>query len=141
MTRISFLSNAQDRLQSAAAWIAQAHRERRQVLVFAPATDVAERLDRLLWTHPATGFIPHCGASDALASETPVLIAGSLDQLPQDKCLLNLSNEIPPGFSRFEEVTEIVSIHDEDRLPARDRFRFYRERGYALENRDISEGF
>lgn len=140
MTRISFLTNAQDRLQSAAAWIARAHHERRRVLVFAPAPDVAERIDRMLWTQGATGFIPHCPANAPLADETPILIAGDLDRLPQDKCLLNLSNEVPPGFSRFEEVVEIVSIHDEDRLPARDRFRFYRERGYALENRDVSEG-
>ena len=139
MTRISFLSNAQDRLQSAAAWVAQAYREQRQVLIFAPAPDVAERIDRMLWTQPATGFIPHCAAAASLSAETPILIAGTLDDLPQDKCLLNLSNEIPPGFSRFEEIVEIVSVHDEDRLPARDRFRFYRERGYALDNRDISE--
>lgn len=140
MTRIRFFTNAQDRLQSAAAWIARAYRERRQVLIFAPAPDVAEQIDRMLWTQPATGFIPHCVASASLAAETPVLIAGTLDDLPQDKCVLNLSNEVPPGFSRFEEVVEIVSVRDEDRLPARDRFRFYRERGYALENRDISEG-
>ncbi|CAG1000201.1 DNA polymerase III subunit chi [Rhodocyclaceae bacterium] len=140
MTRIRFFTNAQDRLQSAAAWIAQAYRERRQVLIFAPAPDVAEQIDRMLWTQPATGFIPHCAASASSAAETPVLIAGALDDLPQDKCLLNLSNEVPPGFSRFEEVVEIVSVRDEDRLPARDRFRFYRERGYALESRDISEG-
>lgn len=141
MTRISFLSNAPDRLQSAAAWIGQAYREGRQVMVFAPAPDIANRLDHLLWAQPATGFVPHCTPNNPLAAETPILIAGDLDHLPQDKCLLNLSNEVPPGFSRFEEVVEIVSVLDEDRLPARDRFRFYRERGYALENRDVSEGF
>jgi DNA polymerase-3 subunit chi len=47
---------------------------------------------------------------------------------------VNLSNEIPPGFSRFQQLIEIISIDDEDRLPGRERFRFYRERGYPLEN-------
>jgi DNA polymerase IIIc chi subunit len=51
-----------------------------------------------------------------------------------DDCLLNLSDEIPPGFSRFRQLIEIVSVDDADRLPGRERFRFYRERGYPLEN-------
>ncbi|HEX8964118.1 MAG TPA: DNA polymerase III subunit chi [Rhodocyclaceae bacterium] len=133
MTRIHFYSNAEDRLQAAAAWLAGAWRKQ-PVLVFAPDPGVAERFDRLLWTQPATGFLPHCRADSALAAQTPVLIAGSLDTLPQDRCLLNLSHEVPPGFSRFEELVEFVSTDDDDRLPARERFRFYRERGYAVEN-------
>ena len=32
------------------------------------------------------------------------------------------------------------SVEDEDRLPGRERFRFYRERGYPLQNSDISGG-
>lgn len=140
MTSILFLSNAPDRLQAAAAWLAGAWRERKPVLVFAPEAEAAERLDRLLWTQPATGFLPHCRAGSPLAAETPLLIADNLDRPPHDRCLLNLSNEVPPGFSRFEEVVEIVSADDAVRLPARDRFRFYRERGYALENRNVSDG-
>ena len=37
---------------------------------------IATKLDRLMWTWPATGFLPHCAAHDALAAETPVLIGG-----------------------------------------------------------------
>lgn len=134
MTSIRFYSNAEDRLQAAAAWIAGIWRKQ-PVLVFAPDAAAAERLDRLLWTQPATGFLPHCRADAPLAPETPVLIADKLDTLPQDRCLLNLSDEVPPGFSRFEELVEIVSTSDSDRLPARERYRFYRDRGYNVENR------
>lgn len=140
MTNIHFYSNAQDRVQAAAAWLAASWRKQ-PVLVFAPDPDVAERLDRALWIQPATGFLPHCRAGSPLAAETPVLIAASLDGLPQDRHLLNLSNEVPPGFSRFEQLVEIVSTDDSDRHPARERFRFYRERGYAIENRNVADGF
>ncbi len=140
MTSIRFYSNADDRVQAAAGWLAASWR-RHPVLVFAPDAELAERLDRLLWTAPATGFLPHCRAGSALAAETPVVIADSLDTLPQDRCLLNLSNDVPPGFSRFEEVVEIVSTADGDRLPARERYRYYRERGYAVENRSVADGF
>ena len=141
MTRITFYSNAEDRLQAACSWLAANWREKKSTVVFAPEREMAERLDRMLWMQPATGFLPHCGAGSALAGETPVLIANQLDEVQQDACLLNLGDEIPPGFSRFEELVEIVSTEDAVRLPARERFRFYRERGYALENRNVADGF
>jgi DNA polymerase-3 subunit chi len=140
MTQISFFHGARDRLQAAAAWLARAGSEGRQVMVYVPALDRSDQLDRLLWTHPPTGFTPHCRAGDPLAAETPIILAPDLDNPLHDACLVNLSNEIPPGFSRFQQLIEIISIEDEDRLPGRERFRFYRERGYPLENRDISGG-
>lgn len=141
MTRICFYTNAADRLQAAAAWLAASWREHAPVRVFAPDAALAERLDRLLWTQSALAFLPHCTADSPLAEETPVVIASTLDPLSADHCLLNLSDEIPPGFSRFEELIEIISIDDRVRLPARERFRYYRERGYALENRNATDGF
>lgn len=140
MTQISFFHGARDRLQAVVAWLARACSDGRQVLVYVPAGERGEQLGRLLWTHPATGFLPHCRTSDPMAAETPILLAAELDNPPHDNCLLNLSNEIPPGFSRFQDLIEIISVEDEDRLPGRERFRFYRERGYPLENRDISGG-
>ncbi len=110
------------------------------MLVYVPARHAAEQLDKLLWSQPATGFIPHCPADSPLAAETPILLASSLDEPLHDRCLLNLGDELPPGFSRFEDLVEIVSTADADRLPARERFKFYRERGYALETRDIAMG-
>ena len=140
MTQISFFHGARDRLHAIAAWLAHAGSDGRRVLVYVPNGERGEHLDRLLWTHPATGFVPHCRAEDPLASETPIIIASELDNPTHDDCLLNLSDEVPPGFSRFQQLIEIVSVDDEDRLPGRERFRFYRERGYPLENRDISGG-
>ena len=140
MTQITFLHGARDRLQAIAGWLAHAGAEHRPVLVYVPASERCEQLDRLLWTQSATGFAPHCRAEDKLAAETPVLLASGLDNPPHDECLVNLSDEIPPGFSRFRQLIEIVSAEDGDRLAGRARFRYYRERGYPLETRDISGG-
>lgn len=141
MTRITFLHGARHRLQAMAGWLTRRYASGTlPIVVYAPDRGQGELLDRLLWTHAATGFIPHCRLDGPLAPETPILIADTLDQAPADACLLNLSNEIPNGFARFPELVEIVSIEDEDKLPGRDRFRFYRERGYPLENQDISGG-
>lgn len=140
MTRIEFLHDAPDRVAAAAEWLRRAFEKRQTVLVYVPERQTAEQLDRLLWAQPATGFVPHCNAEAAQAAETPIILADQLEQLPHDRCLLNLANELPPGFSRFEELVEIVSTADADRLPARERFKFYRERGYAINARSIAAG-
>ena len=140
MTRISFLHGAPDRIRSAAHWLQQAWGGRQTVLVYVPDAEQATRLDRMLWTQPALSFLPHCRQDAAVAGETPILLTDSLDAPPHEGCVLNLSNELPPTFSRFEHLVEIVSIDDADRLPARERFKFYRDRGYAIESRDISGG-
>jgi DNA polymerase-3 subunit chi len=140
VTHIQFLHSAPDRLAAAAEWLRQAWQRRQPVLVYVPRAEEADRLDRLLWTQPAIGFIPHCSSASSLATETPIVLTRSLDQVPHDGCLVNLADELPPGFSHFEELVEIVSTADANRLPARERFRFYRERGYAVDARDISGG-
>lgn len=137
MTRVSFLHGAADRIQAAAQWLQQAWGRRQAVLVYVPDEADANRLDRILWTQPQLSFLPHCRADSPLVAETPILLTDRLDAPPQEQCLLNLGNELPPGFSRFEELVEIVSTNDADRLPARERFKFYRERGYAIDSRDI----
>lgn len=141
MTKVLFCHGAQDRLQAAAAWLMQfrAQQHPAVALIFAPDAEVAERFDRLLWAQPAIGFLPHCRADSPLAAQTPVLIASSLDSLPQEERLLNLSDDLPPGFSRFENLVEIISQDDAVRLPARDRVKFYRDRGYDIEFRDLDK--
>ena len=133
MTRISFLHGVPHRLKAAADWLTRASGEGRSVVVFAPDPAVADWLDRQLWVQPATGFVPHCRAGSPLAAETLVVIA---DRLPAatDAALLNLDSEIPAGFEGCREVIEIVSTDDADRLPARERYRRYREQGHELSN-------
>jgi DNA polymerase-3 subunit chi len=138
MTRITFLHGAPDRLQAIAAWLARAGRKAAPVLVYVPSNERCDQLDRMLWANPATGFAPHCRADSKLAAETPIVFTAGLDNPLHDACLVNLSDEIPPGFSRFQHLVEIVSVEDGDRLRGRERYRFYRERGYPLEARDFA---
>lgn len=140
MTRIQFLHGADDRLAAAAEWLRQAWQRRQPVVVYVPRPEHADRLDRLLWIQPAIGFVPHCSVESSLAAQTPILLAQEIDQIPFDGCLVNLADQLPPGFARFQEVIEIVGTDDAERVPARERFRFYRERGYAIDARDISGG-
>ena len=142
MTKVLFCHGAADRLQAAAAWLWQAAADRSAApvtIVYAPDARQAERFDQLLWTTPATGFLPHCRVDSPLAGETPLLIARDLEQVAQHDRLINLSDELPPGFSRFEHLVEIISQEDSIRLPARERVKFYRDRGYDIQYRDLQK--
>ena len=91
----------------------------------------------MLWTHPALAFVPHCRSDSPLADETPILITDNLDSLPQDDRLMNLSQIVPPGFSRFHSLIEVVGHEDADRSSARERVKFYKDRGYEIKYFDL----
>jgi DNA polymerase-3 subunit chi len=137
VTQIDFYFNAADRLQVACRLAAKAFAERKRILIYAPDTELAARLDRLMWTWPATGFLPHCPPDDALAAQTPVLISGA-DEAADIPILLNLSTDCPPHFASYERLLEVVGAEEADRELARARFRLYKSRGYAVASHDLA---
>ena len=138
MTKVFFYHNVQDRLGAACALVSKAYAQGKDFTVFAPDPERAQVLDRLLWTQPPRGFLPHCRADSPLAAETPVLIASRLDALPQDQRLLNLADDIPADFDRFASLIEVVSQTEEDRQQARQRFRQYKEMGCEIQSIDMA---
>ena len=139
MTRIDFYFEAADKLQVACRLSAKAAQQKLRVLIYTADEAQAQRMDKMLWTWQATGFLPHCMTRSALAAETPVLITHDPEDTPHDEVLLNLHLEWPPAFSRFRRLVEIVGRDMEDREAARNRFRFYRDRGYEILNHNLSQ--
>jgi DNA polymerase III subunit chi len=140
MTRVLFLHGAPDRSRAAVTWLtSRAADDTDRVVVYLPDPVALDAIDRLLWTASGTGFIAHCRSDNPLAMETPVVLASSLSTVPDKGCLLNLSDEIPPDFDRFGDLVEIISTDDAVRLPGRERFRIYRDRGCALTNVDLGK--
>jgi len=98
LTTIDFYFNAEDRFQVACRLAGKALAQKKRMLIYAPEPEAASRIDKLLWTWPAIGFVPHCAPHDALAAETPVLIASDPDSPGECELLLNLGAECPPHF-------------------------------------------
>lgn len=138
MTQIDFYTQVDDRLQTACRLTAKARRQGLRVTLFCPDRDTAARLDRMLWSVPATGFLPHCRSNDPLAKVTPVLIDTSGENPLHDEVLINLHSEWPASFSRFQRLAEIVCADDADLTMARVRYKFYRDRGYEIRTHDLS---
>lgn len=138
MTKINFYVNVADQQSFLPRILKKALGEAQPLLIFARDAAAARQLDQWLWTFEELAFLPHCLADDASASETPIQITWPEGAVPHHQVLLNLAPAHPPIFSRFEKLLEIVSTDDEARTAGRERFRFYRERGYALETFDMA---
>jgi DNA polymerase-3 subunit chi len=139
VTEITFYTFADSPLDVARRVAAKAHGQGKQVMIYAPDAAMAAAIDRLLWTTPALGFVPHCHDSDALAGETPVLIGTDADALRSADVMINLHAEQPPAFARFERLVEIIGLDEAGVAAGRDRYRFYKTRGYALKTHDLRQ--
>ena len=101
-----------------------------QIHVHVSSETQANALDALLWHFKATAFIPHERAKEN--ARAPILICHEAVPDQHHDVLINLNPDIPEFFSRFNRVAEIVPKDDEERAAARERFRFYKTRGYPL---------
>lgn len=96
----------------------------------------AQRLDNLLWTFNAGSFIPHAANHD-VDENMPVIIGPDAPPEAFNDVLVSLAPQVPECFSRFQRVAEVVGPGDEDKRLARERFRFYRDRGYELQTHNL----
>lgn len=140
MTRIDFYFNVENKYHQVVELAGKALSRQRRLFVFVPDAEVAAQLEHTLYTHMPTTFLPYCRTGHALAAETPILIDWRGEHLLHDDVLINLRSEFPPFFSRFKVLVEIVGMDEADRMDARGRFRFYRDRGYDIRSHDIAGG-
>ena len=144
MTRIDFYilpdSQGEARDHYACQLTEQAYRQGRQVLIHCADEAHSQKLDTLLWCYRDSSFIPHAiqGAPD---SPTPsaVEIGHGGDAGDQHDLLINLSPKIPPFFSRFDQVSEIVVEQDAAKALSREHYRYYQDHGYRLEHHRIRQ--
>lgn len=137
MTQIDFYTYVDDKHQMVATLAGKALARQLRVTILTPDAPTTDKLDKLLWVQPPIGFLPHCRAHDRLAAVTPIILDHVAEPVVHEQILLNLCDHYPPHFSRFERLIEIVGAGDEDRALARERYRYYRERGYEIRSHDM----
>ena len=136
MTKVTFykLAKVAPSLKLVCQLIKKACLSQQKVLCLVADDQTAEQLDQLLWAFEADSFIPHgIGLDQQLVAISAVAEPGDHHQI-----LVNLQGEIPTWFSRFERVIELVQPESEDEQTKRENFKFYKERGYALDFHDLS---
>ena len=95
-------------------------------------------MDRMLWTFSEQSFVPHGLLGEVEADLNPILIGDAQQAHEEHDVLINLAMEVPTFFSRFERLAECVDNDDVARTASRERYRFYRDRGYPLNLHDIA---
>ena len=138
MTKVDFYTGSKDKLRTACQLSHKAMQNGMRTVISTPDAATTNAIDKLLWHFPATAFIPHCH-SDADGAETvPVLLNTGSEKFPHHDLLISLHDECVPFFSRFERVIEIVGTNEEESRRGRERFKFYRDRGYELRHFDLA---
>lgn len=100
----------------------------------------SSQLDDLLWTFRDGSFLPHSLDSSPDADTVSVHIGHSEEPRHHDDVLINMGTGVPLFFSRFKRVAEVIAGDEQDKQAGRERFRFYRDRGYPLESHSIKTG-
>jgi DNA polymerase-3 subunit chi len=146
MTRVDFYlleSSKTGREQFACRLAEKAYKLGNRVYIHSRDPKQSNELDKLLWTFSQDSFVPHAIDTDCpdpnaavLIGSTPELADSNHDQSRQ--VLINLAQDVPLFFSSFERVAEVVDQSQQNKDAGRDRYRFYRDRGYSLENHKIS---
>ncbi|MGB0722277.1 MAG: DNA polymerase III subunit chi [Gammaproteobacteria bacterium] len=141
MTRISFYTLSQDgaqiRFRTACKLVEKAHTQGLTIYIHTAGAADSTVLDDLLWTFKDGSFIPHAVHPRPAGDHSPIVIGHDHEPTGEHNLLINLSNELPAFFSRFERVAEIVDGQSERLARGRERFKFYKDRGYPLEHHKL----
>jgi DNA polymerase-3 subunit chi len=144
VTRVDFYildgANSGDGQRTACRIAEKAYKLGQKIFLHTTSAQSAAALDEYLWTFREGSFIPHALVGSEAAADSAVIIGQGQEPDPSHRDLLiNLGDEVPLFFSRFERVAEIVAGDETTRGQARDRFRFYRDRGYPLNTHELGQ--
>ena len=136
MTRIDFYQTSGDEHAFACRLIDMVYRKGHQIYVHTSSEELARTLNEQLWTFKEDSFVPHSLHSEAM--DVPIKIGFDHEPEEHQDVLVNLSGQIPHFFSRFDRVAEIVPVDQNSRKSAREKYAYYKERGYVLNYHQIS---
>jgi len=113
--------------------VEKAWRQGHAVFVHTDSADDAQRMDDLLWTYRQDSFLPHARQSETSADDCRVFIGDGGEPTDELDVVVNLSQEVPPFYSRCQRLAEVVTAEEGSRVAGRTRYRYYREQGLAPE--------
>lgn len=138
MTRVEFYFNVADKFEKTTDLCEKALAKRRQLTIYTQDEVMSDIVQRSLWQHSASSFLPNSKVDELVSQYSPIVIDSQGENLLQDDVLINLHSTQPLFFSRFRYLVELVSNDEADKAAARARFRFYKDRGYDVKSTDAA---
>lgn len=108
-----------------------------QIYVRCSNQQEAEFFDELLWTFRDDSFIPHNLQGEGPEPPPPVHIGYDKEPRGFNDILLNLAEDIPPFYAKFNRVIELVSAEETAKERSRTHYKEYRARGCTLHTHNI----
>lgn len=136
MTYIDFYFNVENKLNKIYGIIEKEIFRKRKIFVAVNDLSSAEALSNFLYTYAASSFLPHTISS--YEKSIPIHIDWE-HKATSDDFIINLKLDVSPLFSRYLRLIEIVSNEEEDKKMARERLKFYRDRGYEIQLIDATK--
>ena len=149
MTHVDFYilgdALASTRIEFTCRLVEKASSGTEKVLVYSSDRRTLEILDERLWDFRPMSFIAHRLLPESHLSSNedsdPVLLTSS-DHIAAPETyrnvLINLDEQVPLFFSRFGRTMEVVNKEPSVQSTGRERYRFYKQRGYPLKHHNIS---
>lgn len=141
MTEVAFHFGAPDKIAYTCRLLRKAVGSGARVVVLAPPQAVS-RLDAELWGVGAIDFVPHCldSAPASLLRHTPVVLTTQTKTLPAlaNPVLVQLCHPVPQSVHAYARVIEVVSLDEEDRAEARQRWKAYAAWGIPIQKHDLA---
>tara|TARA_Y100001935_G_C17171810_1_gene440616 strand:- start:330 stop:758 length:429 start_codon:yes stop_codon:yes gene_type:complete len=136
MTKIDFYvlkdGTNLNKLKLACIIAEKAYNEGHRIIIHTHSKDTADLVDNLLWTFKAESFIPHGKGDECDIGSTPIII-GDAGLYPEEAdFIINLEDKSPEVFSRFQHLAECVDNDETSKENNREKYRYYRDRGYPL---------
>ena len=136
MTYIDFYFNVENKFNKIHEIIEREIVRKRKIFIHVDDLNGAKALSDFLYTASLASFLPH--SIGHYEEMTPIHIDWD-HKFVSDDFMINLKSEILPSFSRYLRLIEIVSQNEEDKKTARDRLKFYRDRGYEIQLIDVKK--
>ncbi|AJQ94925.1 DNA polymerase III subunit chi [Gynuella sunshinyii] len=139
MTRVDFhilaSSSIDDRVNYCCRLVDKIHGLGHRILICVDDAHEAGILDTRLWDFKPESFIPH-GIIEP-DSGHPIEITWQDNPHHHNNVIVNMGQNIPEFFSRFERYIEVVCQQPEILTNSRKHYRFFQQRGYPLHRHDL----
>lgn len=139
MTQIDFFSNAPNRLDYVIRLLKKIQTAQQNAVVYGETLTINALSDALwqqngFWAHD----VHHSDTAEVLCA--PIILLSQMPQalLPHHDIIVNLSDVVPDAFATFKRLIEVVPNEEIPRQAARERWVFYKERGYVMKHHDIA---
>jgi DNA polymerase-3 subunit chi len=142
MTRVDFYILQQDSVEARMLFVCRlvdkALRHGKHIMINVADQATAEALDDLLWSFRPESYIAHAIAGTEEAEDVPVVISVGNDLAHHHDVLINLTNEVPSFFSRFQRLIEVVVQVEELLQATRQHYAFFKQRGYPIQTHKLA---